>query len=100
VLNLETCKWLEQVCKFTAHHINLLIDKIPGSWVSDHLVSGYTRHENMGFEAGSSVERLSLKKASLTYYKQGKFYLQTFVYYYGEDNNITSLFGKKPPVNS
>jgi hypothetical protein len=29
--------------------------------------------------------------------QQGKF-VADIVYYYGEDNNITSLFGKKPPT--
>ena len=62
--------------------------------VSGLLVNGYTRHETWAEQAKAWTAYLSRSCYML---QQGKF-VADVVYYYGEDNNITSLFGKKPPV--
>ena len=68
-------------------------DKIPdlglgpfGQW--------FTRHETWAEQAKAWTAYLSRSSYLL---QQGKF-IADVVYYYGEDNNITSLFGKKLPA--
>ena len=59
--------------------------------VSDHLASGLHRHETWAEQAKAWTDYLARSSYML---QQGKF-VADVVYYYGEDNNITSLFGKK-----
>ncbi|MFV8341020.1 glycosyl hydrolase [Flavobacterium sp. XS2P39] len=53
----------------------------------------FTRHETWAEQAKSWTDYLSRSSYML---QQGKF-VADIIYYYGEDNNITSLFGKKQP---
>ncbi|WP_348811213.1 glycosyl hydrolase [Flavobacterium maritimum] len=53
----------------------------------------FTRHETWAEQAKSWTDYLSRSSYLL---QQGKF-VADVIYYYGEDNNITSLFGKKQP---
>jgi hypothetical protein len=68
-------------------------DKIPGLGLGP-FGQWYTRHETWAEQAKAWNAYLSRSSYML---QQGKF-VADIVYYYGEDNNITSLFGKKPPV--
>ncbi len=68
-------------------------DKIPGLGLGP-FGQWYTRHETWAEEAVAWNAYLSRSSYML---QQGKF-IADIVYYYGEDNNITYLFGKKPPV--
>ncbi|QEC70323.1 glycoside hydrolase [Panacibacter ginsenosidivorans] len=68
-------------------------DKIPGLGLGP-FGQWYTRHETWAEQAVAWNAYLSRSSYML---QQGKF-VADIVYYYGEDNNITSLFGKKPPV--
>jgi len=68
-------------------------DKIPGLGLGP-FGQWYTRHETWAEQA--KVWNAYLSRSSYLL-QQGKF-VADVVYYYGEDNNITSLFGKKPPV--
>jgi hypothetical protein len=70
-----------------------LDDKIPGLGLGP-FGQWYTRHETWAEQAKVWNDYLSRSSYLL---QQGKF-VADIVYYYGEDNNITSLFGKKPPV--
>lgn len=54
----------------------------------------FTRHETWAEQAKSWTDYLSRSSYML---QQGKF-VADILYYYGEDNNITSLFGKKQPT--
>jgi hypothetical protein len=54
----------------------------------------YTRHETWAEQAKSWNDYLARSTYLL---QQGKF-VADIVYYYGEDNNITNLFGKNPPA--
>jgi hypothetical protein len=68
-------------------------DKIPGLGLGP-FGQWYTRHETWAEQAVAWNAYLSRSSYML---QQGKF-VADIVYYYGEDNNITSLFGRKPPV--
>jgi len=68
-------------------------DKIPGLGLGP-FGQWYTRHETWAEQAVAWNAYLSRSSYIL---QQGKF-IADIVYYYGEDNNITSLFGKKTPV--
>ncbi|MFS8081978.1 MAG: glycosyl hydrolase [Ginsengibacter sp.] len=67
-------------------------DKIPGLGLGP-FGQWFTRHETWAEEAKPWTTYLSRSSYLL---QQGKF-VADVVYYYGEDNNITSLFGKKLP---
>ena len=68
-------------------------DKIPGLGLGP-FGQWYTRHETWAEQAVAWNAYLSRSSYML---QQGRF-VADIVYYYGEDNNITSLFGKKPPT--
>jgi len=68
-------------------------NKIPGLGLGP-FGQWFTRHETWAEQAKAWTIYLSRSSYML---QQGKF-VADIVYYYGEDNNITSLFGKKPPV--
>lgn len=68
-------------------------DKIPGLGLGP-FGQWYTRHETWAEQAVAWNAYLSRSSYML---QQGKF-VADIVYYYGEDNNITSLFGRKPPA--
>lgn len=67
-------------------------DKIPGLGLGP-FGQWYTRHETWAEQATAWNAYLSRSSYLL---QQGKF-VADIVYYYGEDNNITNLFGKNPP---
>ena len=67
-------------------------DKIPGLGLGP-FGQWFTRHETWAEQAKAWTDYLSRSSYML---QQGKF-VADVLYYYGEDNNITSLFGKKPP---
>lgn len=68
-------------------------DKIPGLGLGP-FGQWYTRHETWAEQAKVWNDYLSRSSFML---QQGKF-IADILYYYGEDNNITSLFGKKLPA--
>lgn len=68
-------------------------DKIPGLGLGP-FGQWYTRHETWAEQAKAWNDYLARSSYLL---QQGKF-VADIIYYYGEDNNITNLFGKKPPV--
>lgn len=68
-------------------------DKIPGLGLGP-FGQWYTRHETWAEQAVVWNAYLSRSSYML---QQGKF-VADIVYYYGEDNNVTNLFGKKPPA--
>jgi alpha-L-rhamnosidase/F5/8 type C domain len=67
-------------------------DKIPGLGLGP-FGQWFTRHETWAEQAKPWIDYLSRSSFML---QQGKF-VADIVYYYGEDNNITSLFGNKLP---
>jgi len=67
-------------------------DKIPGLGLGP-FGQWFTRHETWAEEAKPWTTYLARSSYLL---QQGKF-VADVVYYYGEDNNITSLFGRKLP---
>ncbi len=67
-------------------------DKIPGLGLGP-FGQWFTRHETWAEQAKAWTDYLSRSSYML---QQGKF-VADILYYYGEDNNITSLFGKKLP---
>jgi hypothetical protein len=67
-------------------------DKIPGLGLGP-FGQWFNRHETWAEQAKAWTDYLSRSSYLL---QQGKF-VADIVYYYGEDNNITSLFGKKLP---
>ena len=67
-------------------------DKIPGLGLGP-FGQWFNRHDTWAEEAKVWTDYLSRSSFLL---QQGKF-VADVVYYYGEDNNITSLFGKKLP---
>jgi hypothetical protein len=67
-------------------------DKIPGLGLGP-FGQWFTRHETWAEYAGPWVTYLARNSFML---QQGKF-VADIVYYYGEDNNITALFGEKLP---
>lgn len=68
-------------------------DKIPGLGLGP-FGQWFTRHETWANQAKAWTEYLSRSSYML---QQGKF-VADVIYYYGEDNNITALFGKKLPA--
>jgi hypothetical protein len=67
-------------------------DKIPGLGLGP-FGQWFTRHETWAEQAGPWIDYLSRSCFML---QQGKF-VADVVYFYGEDNNITALFGEKLP---
>jgi alpha-L-rhamnosidase/F5/8 type C domain len=67
-------------------------DKIPGLGLGP-FGQWFTRHETWAEQAGPWITYLARSSFML---QQGKF-VADIVYYYGEDNNITALFGIKLP---
>jgi hypothetical protein len=67
-------------------------DKIPGLGLGP-FGQWFTRHETWAEEAAPWISYLTRSCYML---QQGKF-IADIVYYYGEDNNITALFGEKLP---
>jgi len=67
-------------------------DKIPGLGLGP-FGQWFTRHETWAEQAGPWIDYLSRSCFML---QQGKF-VADIVYFYGEDNNITALFGEKLP---
>ncbi len=67
-------------------------DKIPGLGLGP-FGQWFTRHETWAEQAGPWLTYLARSCYML---QQGKF-VADIVYYYGEDNNITALFGEKLP---
>lgn len=67
-------------------------DKIPGLGLGP-FGQWFTRHETWAEEASPWISYLTRSCYML---QQGKF-IADVVYYYGEDNNITALFGEKLP---
>ena len=67
-------------------------DKIPGLGLGP-FGQWYNRHETWAEQATAWNTYLSRSSYML---QQGHF-VADIVYYYGEDNNITNLFGRKPP---
>jgi hypothetical protein len=68
-------------------------DKIPGLGLGP-FGQWFNRHETWAEQAKAWTDYLSRSSYVL---QQGKF-VADVVYYYGEDNNITNLFGKKLPA--
>ncbi len=67
-------------------------DKIPGLSLGP-FGQWFTRHETWAEQAGPWLKYLSRSSYML---QQGKF-VADIIYFYGEDNNITALFGPKLP---
>jgi hypothetical protein len=67
-------------------------DKIPGLGLGP-FGQWFTRHETWAEQAGPWMDYLARSSYML---QQGKF-VADVIYYYGEDNNITALFGSKLP---
>ena len=67
-------------------------DKIPGLGLGP-FGQWFTRHETWAEQAGPWLTYLARSSYML---QQGKF-VADIVYFYGEDNNITALFGEKLP---
>jgi hypothetical protein len=67
-------------------------DKIPGLGLGP-FGQWFTRHETWAEQAGPWMDYLARSSYML---QQGKF-VADVVYFYGEDNNITALFGQKLP---
>jgi hypothetical protein len=68
-------------------------DKVPGLGLGP-FGQWFTRHETWAEQAKAWVAYLSRSSYML---QQGRA-VADVAYYYGEDNNVTNLFGKKPPV--
>lgn len=67
-------------------------DKIPGLGLGP-FGQWFTRHDTWAEQAGPWIDYLARSSYML---QQGRF-VADIVYYYGEDNNITALFGDKLP---
>lgn len=67
-------------------------DKIPGLGLGP-FGQWFTRHETWAEQAGPWIDYLARSSYML---QQGRF-VADIVYFYGEDNNITALFGEKLP---
>ncbi|MDO9376951.1 MAG: glycosyl hydrolase [Ferruginibacter sp.] len=89
--DLELASGLNRFVIHTSAH-QPVDDKIPGLGLS---IFGqwFTRHETWANQANAWTDYLARSSYLL---QQGKF-VADVVYYYGEDNNITSLFGAKLP---
>jgi hypothetical protein len=68
-------------------------DKIPGLGLGP-FGQWFTRHETWAEQAGPWITYLARSSYML---QQGKF-VADILYFYGEDNNITALFGEKLPT--
>jgi hypothetical protein len=81
--------------RFVVHtSVHQPVDKVPGLGLA-HFGQWFTRHETWADQASAWTDYLSRSCYML---QQGKF-VADVVYYYGEDSNITFLFGDKlPPV--
>jgi hypothetical protein len=90
--DLELASGLNRFVIHTSVH-QPVDDKIPGLGLGP-FGQWFTRHETWAGQARAWTDYLSRSSYML---QQGKF-VADIVYYYGEDNNITSLFGRKPPV--
>ena len=96
--NLKPTVDLELACglnRFVIHcSVHQPVDnKIPGLGLGP-FGQWYTRHETWAEQAKAWNAYLGRSSYLL---QQGRF-VADIVYYYGEDNNITSLFGKKMPI--
>jgi hypothetical protein len=67
-------------------------DKIPGLGLGP-FGQWFTRHETWAEQAGPWIDYLARSSYML---QQGRF-VADIIYFYGEDNNITALFGQKLP---
>lgn len=90
--DLELASGLNRFVIHTSVH-QPVDDKIPGLGLGP-FGQWFNRHETWAKEAKAWTAYLSRSSYML---QQGKF-VADIVYYYGEDNNITALFGKKPPA--
>ncbi|TMI89612.1 MAG: glycoside hydrolase [Bacteroidetes bacterium] len=90
--DLELASGLNRYVIHTSVH-QPVDDKIPGLGLGP-FGQWFNRHETWAEQAKAWTDYLSRSSYML---QQGKF-VADIVYYYGEDNNITSLFGKKPPA--
>ncbi|WP_153798541.1 glycosyl hydrolase [Foetidibacter luteolus] len=95
--NLKPTVDLELACGLNRFVIHCSVhqptdDKVPGLGLGP-FGQWYTRHETWAGQAKAWNDYLSRSSYLL---QQGKF-VADVLYYYGEDNNITSLFGKKMP---
>lgn len=91
--DLELANGLNRYVIHTSVH-QPVDDKIPGLGLGP-FGQWFTRHETWAEQAKSWITYLARSSYML---QQGKF-VADIVYFYGEDNNITALFGEKlPPV--
>jgi len=67
--------------------------KIPGLGLGPY-GQWFTRHETWAEQAGPWIDYLARSSYML---QQGRF-IADIAYFYGEDNNITALFGEKLPA--
>lgn len=96
--NLKPTADLELACGLNRFVIHTSVhqpvdDKIPGLGLGP-FGQWFNRHETWAEQAKAWTSYLSRSSYLL---QQGKF-VADILYYYGEDNNITSLFGKKLPA--
>ncbi|MEO8415555.1 MAG: glycosyl hydrolase [Ginsengibacter sp.] len=89
--DLELASGLNRFVIHTSVH-QPVDDKIPGLGLGP-FGQWFNRHETWAAEAKAWTDYLARSSYLL---QQGKF-VADVVYYYGEDNNITALFGKKLP---
>ncbi len=90
--DLELASGLNRFVVHTSAH-QPVDDKIPGVGLGP-FGQWFTRHETWAEQARVWTDYLARSCYML---QQGKF-VADVVYYYGEDNNITNLFGKKTPM--
>jgi len=90
--DLELASGLNRFVIHTSVH-QPLDDKFPGLGLGP-FGQWFNRHETWAKQAKAWTDYLSRSCYML---QQGKF-VADIIYYYGEDNNITSLFGNKPPA--
>jgi len=90
--DFELSKGLNRFVVHTSVH-QPVDDKIPGLGLGP-FGQWFTRHETWAEQAIVWTNYLSRSSFLL---QQGKF-VADILYFYGEDNNITSLFGAKPPA--
>jgi hypothetical protein len=90
--DLELASGLNRFVIHTSVH-QPVDDKIPGLGLGP-FGQWFNRHETWAEQAKAWTDYLSRSCYML---QQGKF-VADIVYYYGEDNNITALFGNKPPA--
>ena len=90
--DLELAAGLNRFVIHTSVH-QPLSDKVPGFSLGP-FGQWFTRHETWAEQAGPWVSYLARSSYML---QQGKF-VADVIYFYGEDSNITALFGEKPPA--